>query len=195
MGETNAVFLWIEKKMNIFVPVYIKNILKCCGYDNCHTISTIVDADIEYFTDEVRKGSVNKFYHGKISEAAIMEGCATSVENFVFSRGHIKLLQAIVKIVKDTLEVHGAGGFLIKLHKVSSTVLSKEENITSKAASSNRKRFKFSTVTSAQVDVEPADESSINDIAQRTARSTLIRKAIVILITHTPNLFANVSIF
>lgn len=126
-----------------------------------------------------------------------MEGCATSVENFSFSRGHVKLFQAIVKIVKDNLEIHGAGCFLLKLPEASSTVLSKvpeKENITSKAVSGvSRKRFKFTTV--AQVDNDQPDEGSLKDTPEKTAQSTLIRKAITILVTHTPNLFAKVSIY
>lgn len=73
----NDIFLCIEKKMNGVIPAYMKNILKSCGYDNCHTIATIEDADIDYFIDEVRKGNVNSFYKGKISEENIMERCAT----------------------------------------------------------------------------------------------------------------------
>lgn len=155
--------------MNVVVPEYMKNILKCCGYDNCHTIATIVDADIEYFTDEVRNSTVHNFYHGKISAEAIMDGCATSVKNFVFSRGHVRLLQKIVKIVKETLEIHGADGFLLSISKVCSKVSSKEqesENNTSKAVSVYRKRFKFSpdTSISAQVDNEVFEEESICDV-------------------------------
>lgn len=179
--------------MDVIIPVYLVNILKCCGYDNCHTIATIVDADIEYFTDEVRKGGLNKFY-GESAEA-LMQGCATSGENFVFMRGHVKLLQAIVKAVKDTLEMYGSDGFLLKLPNVASKVkVSSDE----KETSVYRKRFKFSTgpSTSAQVHNGASDlaseEACSYDVTE--PRNILIRKAIMILITRTPNLFANVSI-
>lgn len=196
--KSNDVFVWIEKKMMVVLPSYMKNILKCCGYDNCHTIATIEDADVEYFTDEVRKGSVKKFFHAKISAEGIMEGCATSVENFVFIRGHVRLLQTIVKCVKETLEIHGAGGFSLKLPKVSSKE-HEGENISSEVVSVYRKRFKFSPVlsTSAQEGNEALLEASTDDTksAIKKARSDLTRKAIMILITRTPILFAKVGIY
>lgn len=190
--------------MNVALPPYMKNILKCCGYDNCHTIATIEDADVEYITDEVRKGSVNKFYHGAENADAIMKGCATSVENFVFSRGHVRLLQKIVKVVKETLEKHGADGFSLELPTVSSEVTSKVNEKESKAASFYRKRFKFSALpsTPAQESNDELSEAAsdyLNDDATtsaiRNARSLITSKAILILITRTPDLFANVGIY
>lgn len=180
--------------MNVVVPAYMKNILICCGYDNCHAIATIEDDDLEYFADEVKKGSVNNFYQGKISVAAIMEGCSASVENFVFSRGHIKLLKAVVITVKNTLDTHGVDGFFINLSKVSTEVHQKE-NINSKPAPVYRKRFKFSTVnsTSTQETDEKPDDDTISSV--RIARSKLIKKAVLILISRTPKLLADVGIF
>lgn len=184
--------------MNVVVPTYMKNILKFCGYDNCHSIATIADADVDYCTDEVRKGRVNSFYDGKISAEAVMEGCTctAAVENFVFSRGHVRLLQAIVKIVKNTLEIHGVDSFLLKLPKVSPK---EREHLNLKAAPVYRKRFKFSEVTSISTqDNNEVTEGLSSDDANscmRKARNTLIRKAITTLITHSPNLFANVSKF
>lgn len=186
------IFLFIEKKLNTGVPVYIKNILKYCGYDNCHALATIDDADLEYFADEVRNGGVNNFYHGKISAETIMEGCTTSVENFVFSRGHLQLLKAIVKIVKETLEIHGADGFLLKLPK--DLPKEQEQGNISKSVSVYRKRFKFSTVTSTSTD---AVDNALNDETispAEKARTIIIGKAILSLVTHTPKLFANVRI-
>lgn len=194
--KARDIFLYIEKKMDVVVPAYIKNILKCCGYDNCHTLATIKDSDIEYFADEVRKGKITNFYHDKISSEAIMEGCMSTVENFVFSRGHIQLLKAIVKMVTDTLDVHGVDGFLLKLPKNSlenSLKLQNKDHILKAAATSvYRKRFKFSTVSSTRS--QDNDQVSCDDAISpiQNERSTLIRKAILSLITHSPKLFANV---
>lgn len=177
--------------MNVVVPAYIKNILKYCGYNDCHSIATIGDADVEHFTDQVRKGKVNNFYHGKINAEAIMEGCTSSVENFEFSRGHLQLLKVIVKMMKDTVDIHGVDGFLLKLPQAAPYVQNKE-NISKPVSCVYRKRFKFSSVTptSAQDNIEMSSDESISPIQK--ARSTIIKKAVLSLITHTPQLFANV---
>lgn len=192
--EDASIFEWIEKKMNISIPVYIKHILTYCGYDNCYSIATIVDEDIKYFTDEATKGS---FCLDKI---CIAEGSATSANaytNIMFSRGHIKLLQAIVRVVKETLECDGADSFTIKVHPIATKVPAKvstiqNENSTTDLTSFRRKRFKFSAVAA----VSTSNEVRMNDTVttEACARSTLTRKAMKVLVTHTPKLLANVSI-
>lgn len=168
----NDIFVWIEKKMNVVVPPYLKSILKSCGYDNCYAIATIVNADLDYFTDEMKKGNIE------------------------FSRGHSRLLEAIVKIVKGTLETGGCGSFSLVPSKVSPSTVpiihEKQEPSSSKALSVYRKRFKPSEHTQVNNnDIDQDDDISV----EGQARNTLIRKAVTILITHTPKLFAKVSAF
>lgn len=201
--ETN-IFLWIEKKMNVTIPTYLKNVLNCCGYDNCHSIATIVNGDIEYFADEIKKGSGSNGFKDKLPSGngtdELMEGCIDNIEaSPSLSRGHIKLLLAIVQVVKNTLETEGSGSFTLKSRLkptsisvrscdgVSGTV---EEDNASNASTVHKKRFKFSTSSPVSI------ESCFNETAdtEKIARSTLIKKAMVVLITHTPKLLANVGI-
>lgn len=190
MGD---IFQWIEKKMNIVVPAYVKNILKCCGYDTCHAIATIVDRDVEYLADQVRNGSVHNYYRAQINEEAVMEGCTctTSIEKFNFSRGHIKLLQAMAKIVKEILETYGVDGFIMKPQKNLPQHRQEKDSSAARAVPVYRKRFKFSTET-PQSDVNV----SSNDLGDDTilpSRPALIKKIVLSLATHTPKLFADVS--
>ncbi|KAJ6642635.1 hypothetical protein Bhyg_07588, partial [Pseudolycoriella hygida] len=102
--------------MKITIPKYIKFILMYCGYNNCHTISTIDQADLNYIVAEVRQGNVTNFYDGLgISDA--MEGSIESARNFEFIRGHERLLMAIVNFVKQQLCDHGADIFLVDTPK------------------------------------------------------------------------------
>lgn len=50
----DEIWTFIEDKLKDPVPAYIKNILKCCGYNNGISIATIEDTDIKYFEQEVR---------------------------------------------------------------------------------------------------------------------------------------------
>lgn len=187
------IFLFIEQKMKIVIPPYIKNILVCCGYDTSHVIATIGDTDIEYFVDQVRKGKVRKFFHDKINPQDVMAGCSSSIENFEFVRGHLQLLKAIVKTVRDTIEVHGVSGFSLDLPKALPAAGIKDSKTTSSktpAASVYRKRFKFSPST--LVGGNGIDKNDDSILPLQTERSTLMQKIVRTLIVHTPNFFVQV---
>lgn len=93
------------------MPPYIKNVLQYCGYENCHTIATIQEDDLDYIESEVRKGGITTFFEGKSIEK-ILEGCTKLIDDFEISRGHKKLVIAAVKVVQEKLECNGADGFL-----------------------------------------------------------------------------------
>lgn len=73
--------------MKIHIPLSMKKVLIACGYDNCYAIGTIEEGDIDYFTDEVRKGKV----------LDIFENEKQTPENFEFNRGQKKLFAAVVQ--------------------------------------------------------------------------------------------------
>lgn len=198
--DFGEIWLFFENKLRVVVPPYIKYILTSCGYDNCYTIATINEADLEYFARELREGRVMKFYHGKVDAKEIMEGCTVPVEDFVFNRGHQKLLMAIVKLVNEILEVDGVEGFFVELPN---QIKRKNEN-RKNTAPRKRCRYSIQASTSTQnINQQPGDnaqnihqepgDDALN--AVKEARSTIIRKAILSLITHTPDIFAYVCIF
>lgn len=97
--------------MKITIPRYVKNICAACGYDNFYTIATIEESDLDYFKQELIEGKVFKHFDGKLSEDDVLSDCAYPAKDFEFSRGHQKLILAVVKYVKETMETSGVDGF------------------------------------------------------------------------------------
>lgn len=112
---TSAEFLevwnFIEKKMKVDIPPFLKYVLKFCGYDNHYTIAGIEDNDFEYFESQVRNGGIVEFYRGKISENELWKGSMKGVADFEILRGHRKLLIAVVEMVKKRLVEYGPANF------------------------------------------------------------------------------------
>lgn len=96
---------FVEKKLKITIPTYIKNVLLYCGYDNIHTISTIGENDLENIVAQVRKGGIVDYFSNKTWNALYnpLQGSNKSEENFEFRLGHRTLLMLIVNILKQNL--------------------------------------------------------------------------------------------
>lgn len=180
--------------MCISIPSYIKYILEYCGYNNFHAIATIEESDLEYFKNEVREGKVTNFFEGKIGTRDTLEGSSKSVENFEFSRGHQKLLMAIVKLVKENLDEKGVESFSQELLIPTKR---KTENKTQKTIHSKKQKFEANEDTKLDRSIEPSSFGSSthenSDIQLKNHRSTLIKKMVLSLINHAPETFASVS--
>lgn len=68
--KASEIWMFVERKLNISIPPYIKCVLKYCGYENCHTIATIEENDLKYITAEVRK--VN-FFSNEIDKENVLQ--------------------------------------------------------------------------------------------------------------------------
>lgn len=97
--------------MCVTFPPFVKYVLKFCGYENCHTISTIIEADFKEIELDVQKGGITEFYKGEILEADVLKGSGRGIKDFEIKRGHRQLLLAAVKLVKDRLEENGVEEF------------------------------------------------------------------------------------
>lgn len=86
-AKFSEIWSFVERKLKSTIPSYIKYVLKYCGYENCHTIATIEDNDLEYFVGEVRKRGITNFFSGKFGIINALQGSNKSEENFEFSRG------------------------------------------------------------------------------------------------------------
>lgn len=100
-AQLGEIWQVVERKLKVPIPAYIKNVLKFCGYDNCHSIATIEEQDFEYVEAEVRNGGITKFFEGEIAANDVLDGSTKTEENFEIIRGHRKLLMAVVKFVKE----------------------------------------------------------------------------------------------
>lgn len=185
------------------IPTYIKNILKCCGFENCYSISTIEENDIAYFEQQVRKGALTKFIEGSISENLspdnVLEGYVErSGEEFEFSRGHQKLIITIARTVKENLEKNGIDGF--ELSK-GYPLKARKNYSTCKLSDEPYKRRKNSSVelgtdsTLLEPDVEPSFEDSelSADEIVTIHRNKLVKQAVVSLKKITPAMYKEVS--
>lgn len=157
--------------MKLNIPPPMKKVLIACGYDNCYTIGTIDEADINYFTDEIRKGKVSNLFDNE----------KQTLENFEFNRGQKKLFIAIANIVKKTLEEDGIDGFSLKSPK-------RKLDLNQRTTCVARKRIKNPTTDPVSVNVE--DEDPV-----RAHQSNLLRLIVKQLITETGELFCEVNIF
>lgn len=106
-AQFSDIWVFTEEKMRIKIPLVIKHILELCGYDNCYSIATIEDRDIDYIANEVRKG--------KLGAEMVLKESVETIKNFEFTRGHRKLIMAIAKFVKTILDSSGANGVPISV--------------------------------------------------------------------------------
>lgn len=170
-ADFNEIWLFVEQEMKMKIPSHIKHILKYCGFENCHTISTIEENDIEYFENEVRKGEITIVLN------------ETTSENFEFSRGHKKLIMAITKLVNEKLNERGVDGF--SMPKQRKRTLSNATTVATKIS-------KLSTNENSSLDCFSEAPEPLETLQEY--KSAVLRKMILSLITHTPEMFANVSI-
>lgn len=110
-GQYVEIWTFVENKMKVSVPNYIKNVLNYCGYDSVQSLSTVEVTDIQYMAEQVRKGGITDYFANEFGKENALQGSSHSEENFDFCRGHLKLLLAIVKLVKQTLTEEGIKGF------------------------------------------------------------------------------------
>lgn len=175
--------------------------MKYCGYENCYTISTLEEIDLDHFQTEVRKGNMAKFLEDNLSEGIVqkdaLEGSTKSVEEFEFSRGHQKLIMAIAKLVKENLNENGVDGF---------AETSTEKKKKSASNMSPRKRQKYSAGKQVmksnlrKPETMNLGENSYrlscdeNNVAVHDAhRTVLVTKALASLINLTPKMYEKVS--
>lgn len=170
----------------------------CCGFDNCYSVSTIVENDIKYFEDQVRKGALAKFFEDQISLDNVLEGSTeetVSVEEFQFSRGHQKLITIIAKTVKDNLDKHGIDGFCptepskfkkkISTCKLSDAPCKRQKNSLAKV-------MEDSNLWEPDVDPIFEDSGLYADEMATIHRNKLVKQAVASLKSVTPAMFKEV---
>lgn len=172
MAKFDEIWTFLEEKLKDPVPAYIKNILNYCGYNNGISISTIEDNDIQYFIQEVRNGNVVNHFKPLIGEKNVLEGSTKTMQNFEFSRGHLKHLMFIVNFLKKFIEDNGSDCF-------SKTNYGTKRPI-EQTASSSRKRVKHHP---------PKNDENI-----KKQKGILLGKTIISVITHSSQIYVEVSI-
>ncbi len=89
--------------------------MKCCGFNNGITISSIDDEDLQHFVNEVKNGNVSEYFSKLIGNTAdVLQGSMKTKDDFEFSRGHLKFLKAIVEFLKKYGEENGWDSFSIQ---------------------------------------------------------------------------------
>lgn len=165
------------------MPAYIKYVLKACGYENGISISTIENEDIQYFVEEVKNRNVSNYFKSILRETDILEGSKKTVENFVFSHGHIKLLMYIVRFIKNFIEENGPNSLSIEVvSKPNSGVKRPAIGV----AFAPRKRIKSS----------PSNEDPgtlLSEIIKKQEEVLLI-ETFMSLITHLPETYVKVRL-
>lgn len=169
----------------------MKNVLTYCGFDNVHTISEINENDLEYCTTVVRKGGIINYFSNEVGSENALQGSHKSEANFEFSRGHQKLIMAIVKLVKQNLNENGVDAFLVKLPKSM-----KNRNASTKVITESRKETKDMTVStlkekqSTQIDSTCSFHDNLINL-----QAKLLKQIIQSLFIHTSDMYEEVSTF
>lgn len=156
--------------MKLNIPPPVKEVLIACGYDNCYVIRTIGEADIDHFTDEIRKGKVPNLFKGK----------EQMLKNFEFNRGQRKLFVAIATFVQKTFEVDGIDGFSLRTPK-------RKFGLNEIMLHAPRKKTR-NTIS------DPFDRTTQDEDPIKSYRSNLLRLVVEQLVTETGKLFSEVSI-
>lgn len=185
--------------MKIRIPPFIKYVLRFCGYENCHTISTIEETDIEYFESEVRNGGIIEFYKNEVSPEDIFKGSTKAVNDFEINRGHRKLMMAAVKVVKNRLEENGVENFLAaspkRKMKIKVSTKATEKNVA--PAPVRRKKQKFSPSELLGESLDEFEEQS-NEVDHETDphikhhKRVLYMKALMCLKNHDRDIYEEV---
>lgn len=174
-ADFDEIWSFIEFKLQTPVPPYIKYILMFCGYNNGISISTIEDVDVQHFVDVVKNGSVTDYF----GEKNILQGSMRSIDNFEFSRGHVKFLMYIVSFLREYIEENG--------HSFSMEISTNSgiKRQVQKTLFPLRKRFK------RQHTFDHSKENFEDSIKQE---DILLNKAIMTVVTYAPKNYVKVSV-
>lgn len=176
----DEIWTFVELKLKSPVPSYMKYILSYCGFNNAHTIAAINDDDIQYFVEEVKKGNVNKYYEHLV-ENDVLEGSLCNIENFEFSRGHLKYLKVIVEHLKNHVK-ESLSSF--SKNDCSSAVKRSIE----KDESPIKKKLKMTSGEGSNSHSHSQNEEL------KKQRAILISKIIMSFVTNTPQFYMKVSV-
>lgn len=188
-AEFGEIWSFVEWKLKVLVPPYIKYVLKYCGYDSCHTISTIEEPDFEYFEAEVRKGGIINFFEGEVSEKNVLEGSTKCVEEFEIRRGHRTLLRIAVKLIKERLDEYGVDGFYLEIAKKKKPSFAKsieEPLIGLKISTGTPKKSEFAKDIIPKNSLDPFHEELIQ------LKTTLLAEVIRSLSNHSSEMYKEV---
>lgn len=108
----------LESKFGCTVPTYIQNILSMNGYDNALSIKTITSEDITFFENFAKSEKMANMIPKDANLADFYGTFTTSTKDFCFLRGHVKLLEEMVKLINSTIASKGAEVFGVKKPKV-----------------------------------------------------------------------------
>lgn len=191
LAECIEIWTYVENKLNISIPLYIKNVLSYCGYDNFHTISSFEENDLEYLTTEVRKGGIVKYFHNEYGRKNALQGSTKTEQNFEFSRGHQKLILAIVNLVKKNLNENGVDAFLVKIPKPKKT-WKKNKNL-HVASEKEVKDVSVSTEVSILKETKAETDSKL-DFHENliNLQAKLLKQTLQSLYTHSSDMYAEV---
>lgn len=191
----DQIWLFIEAKLEISVPLYIKNILRACGFDNGVSIASIDEDDIEYFVNEVRNGNVMKFFIE--NENNILEGTEIPAPKFEFTRGHKKLLLSIVEFLKTHAKENGTNHFISEVAP-NKQIAKNTTNKPGLARKGSRKILNFPNNQKRQKFLRRSlpieNHNNFPNGNMKIQEGILICKAITSLINFTPELYCEVSI-
>lgn len=107
----------IENKFGCTVPKYLQNILALQGFDNALNIKTLKQDDYEFLQEYVRN-DMNKRIPKDADLRDYYDTFHETPEEFVFLRGHLRLLEEIVFIINKTIASKGYDIF--NIHKTKS---------------------------------------------------------------------------
>lgn len=180
------------------MPPYFKYVLKCCGYNNGYSISTIDDDDIKHFIDEVRNGNVSNFFQPKLKEEDVLEGSSKTKDNFEFSRGHLKFLKSIVKFLEKHIAENGTDSFGVD-PEISNkkSVLKKSGDKVSSVPKKRVKRSAISVNLANTLELQKHKFSKENGKQDsiENQKGILIRRMLISLSGNTGTLYAKVSMY
>lgn len=135
MSQSDCEKFWdlIEVKFGCSVPRYVQNILALNGYDNALSVKTIGAEDMEYFQKYAREEM-----HKSVPQNADLRdyygSFYKSKEDFVFLRGHVKLIEQIVFLINTTIASKGTEVFNFKkLPKMQPTKITARKDLQGKS--------------------------------------------------------------
>lgn len=204
--EFDEIWSFIEQKWKLDIPVYFKNVLKVCGYNNGVTIASIDDDDVKYIEAEVRNGNVVKYFQDidvGWDEAKVLKDCTMSAKNFVFKMGHRKWLMIVVDFLKKHLKENGPNSFNIEhaaKKKVGKNMKKKsvQPNLgTNQIRNRSSREITNGSNTQIRRVLQPnqpnENENQFLTADLKIQQGILICKAITSLINITPSMYAKVS--
>lgn len=182
----DQIWEFIEEKLNAPVPIYFKYILKYCGFSNGISIASIEDDDIQHFISEVKNGNVTKYFKQIIGEVDILDGSMRRVENFEFSRGHLKFLMSIVKFLRKYIEDNGP--------EFTTNVASRKTETSKKGPKTRTQKLTKNYFSAVNTDNLRSNQGYMHlKNLMGMQKRILISKMLFSLKSHTPKLYEEVS--